>query len=96
MKMEERARQVDELMVDGKIQKALEKLKKILDTEEEATLDNPYFHLRKGQCHYFLEEFQYAEQEFITAYALDGERIFEEEDPRFLEFLRERISGEEK
>ncbi len=93
MKMEEQAREVDDLMVQGENRKALEKLRKILDTENEAILDNPYFHLRKGQCHFFLEELEDAAQEFITAYALDGERVFEDEDPRFLDFLRERISG---
>lgn len=89
MNLEKRAQTIDELMVEGRIHDALKELEKLLNTKKADILDNPYFHLRKGQCHYFLEQKEEALREFTTAYALDGERIFEEEDPRFLEFLRE-------
>lgn len=93
MKLEERVKEADELMMEGRIREALQKLDKCLASDNEETLDNPYLHLRKGQCHYILGETEEAERAFVTAYTLDGERIFEDEDPRFWEFLKARISG---
>jgi hypothetical protein len=95
MKLEERIREVDELLMEGHLEKALRKLQDCLTTESEKILDNPYVHLRKGQCHYMLDQEEEAVREFAIAYTLDGERIFEDEDPRFWEFLKQRVSSEQ-
>lgn len=87
MKLEEHVKKADEFLVEGKAEAALKILRDCLDTENAKTLDNPYLHLRKGQCHYILGEMEEAEREFVVAYTLDGERIFEDEDPRFRELL---------
>ncbi len=93
MKLEESARRIDELMVEGSLEQALKELEDLFDTDKELILDNPYFHLRKGQCHYLLDQEEEAVREFTIAYTLDGERIFEDEDPRYREFLEERIEN---
>jgi tetratricopeptide (TPR) repeat protein len=93
MKLEERVKKADEFLMEGKAEEALKILRDCLDTNNDKTLDNPYLHLRKGQSHYILGEAEEALREFSIAYTLDGERIFEDEDPRFLDFLKEG-SGE--
>ncbi len=90
MKLEERAQKADELLMKGKAREALQELQRALETENEEILDNPYLHLRKGQAHYILGEIEEASRELSIAYTLDGERIFEDEDPRFWEFLKEQ------
>ncbi len=93
MKLEKRAERIDELMIKGDLEGALQELRTCLNTENEAVLDNPYIHLRKGQCHYMMGDEEDALRELAIAYTLDGERIFEDEDPRFLSFLKERSSS---
>lgn len=95
MKVEERAQRADELLMEGKAHEALRELENCLNTNNDEVLDNPYLHLRKGQSHYILAEYNEAAREFTIAYTLDGERIFEDEDPRFLEFLKSRTVDDE-
>jgi tetratricopeptide (TPR) repeat protein len=57
-----------------------------VDSEE-----NPYLLLRIGQCHFELGEMDEAEDAMHEAYAIEGEEIFEEEDPKYLEFLKSKI-----
>ncbi len=57
-----------------------------VDSEE-----NPYLLLRIGQCHFELGEMDDAEDAFQEAYAIEGEEIFEEEEPKYLEFLKSRM-----
>jgi tetratricopeptide (TPR) repeat protein len=57
-----------------------------VDSEE-----NPYLLLRIGQCHFELGEMDEAEDAFHEAYAIEGEEIFEEEDPKYWEFLKSKI-----
>jgi tetratricopeptide (TPR) repeat protein len=54
-------------------------------------LGNPYIHLRLGQCAFELKHLDRAADEFIRAYEEEGEQIFEDEDPKYLEFLQTRI-----
>ncbi|MGA9583314.1 MAG: hypothetical protein WBR13_15245 [Allosphingosinicella sp.] len=53
--------------------------------------DNPFFHLRLGQA--LLEqggEDDRAADALMRAYEADGEKIFEHQDPKYLEFLAAR------
>lgn len=51
---------------------------------------NPFLHLRFGQVLFDRGELDRAADELIRAYALEGEEIFANEDPRYLAFLRTR------
>lgn len=61
-----------------------------VDSEE-----NPYLLLRIGQCHFELGEMDDAEDAFHEAYAIEGEEIFEEEDPKYWEFLKNKLEVSE-
>ncbi|ABG57437.1 tetratricopeptide repeat protein [Cytophaga hutchinsonii] len=54
--------------------------------------DNPYLLLRAGQCHFELGQMQDAEDTMHEAYLIEGEEIFEEEDPKYWEFLKSKIT----
>lgn len=49
--------------------------------------DNPFVHLRIGECYFELGDMTRAADELTRAYALDGRRVFEEQDPKYLAFL---------
>ncbi|MFI9323777.1 tetratricopeptide repeat protein [Kitasatospora aureofaciens] len=53
-------------------------------------LGNPYIHLRLGQTTFELGDHDRAADELIRAYMGGGPEIFEEDDPKYLEFLRAR------
>ena len=53
--------------------------------------ENPFLRLRLGQCMYELGEEADAANWLVGAYALDGEAVFEGEEPKYLAFLRRRI-----
>jgi len=52
---------------------------------------NPFLHLRLGQTHYELENMDAAAEELTRAYGLEGVEIFQEDDVKYLDFLRTRI-----
>jgi hypothetical protein len=54
---------------------------------------NPFLHLRLGQCHFELGELDRAADELMRAYMGAGEDIFEEQDKKYLAFLRTRAEG---
>jgi tetratricopeptide (TPR) repeat protein len=54
-------------------------------------IGNPFLHLRLGQCRLALGDEAKAADELTRAYALGGVEVFEDEDPRFLEFLNTKI-----
>lgn len=54
-------------------------------------IGNPFLHLRLGQCLFEMEFSDQAADELIRAYALEGEELFSEDDPKYLDFLRTRI-----
>lgn len=54
-------------------------------------LGNPYIHLRLGQLHLELGQLKQAGDELTRAYMGAGEEIFQDEDPKFLAFLRNII-----
>ncbi len=54
-------------------------------------IGNPFIHLRLGQCQFEAGNTTRAADELMRAYALEGEDIFEEDDPKYLQFLKTRI-----
>lgn len=54
-------------------------------------IGNPFIHLRLGECYFEAGETKKAANELARAYALEGEEIFAEEDPKYFEFLKTQI-----
>lgn len=54
-------------------------------------IGNPFIHLRLGQCQFEVGNFDRAADEMTRAYALEGEGIFSEDDPKYFEFLKTKI-----
>jgi tetratricopeptide (TPR) repeat protein len=54
-------------------------------------IGNPFIHLRLGQCMFELGFLDSAADELTRAYAVEGEEIFAEEDPKYFVFLKTRI-----
>lgn len=54
-------------------------------------IGNPFLHLRLGQCQFELGNLDRAADELTRAYAVAGEEIFEEDDPKYFAFLKTRI-----
>ncbi|MEW4453811.1 hypothetical protein AB1L30_14145 [Bremerella sp. JC817] len=54
-------------------------------------LGNPFIHLRLGQCQFEANNLDKAADELTRAYMAEGLAIFDEDDPKYLAFLRTRI-----
>ena len=54
-------------------------------------IGNPFFHLRLGQCQYELGNQDRAADELARAFLLEGEALFAEEDPKYLEFVKTQL-----
>lgn len=54
-------------------------------------IGNPFLHLRLGQCHFELGDLDRAADELARAYMAEGEPIFEDEDPKYLAFLKTKL-----
>ena len=52
---------------------------------------NPFLHLRLGQCCFEVGEVDRAADELGRAYMGEGKEIFEDEDPKYFEFLMTRM-----
>jgi tetratricopeptide (TPR) repeat protein len=50
--------------------------------------ENPFVHLRFGQAQFELGSISRSLQSLARAFMLDGEKVFEDEDPRYLSFVR--------
>lgn len=48
---------------------------------------NPFIHLRLGQCHFELGNFDRAREELLVAYEEEGEEVFKEDNEKYLTFL---------
>lgn len=57
-------------------------------------LGNPYVHMRLGQCQFELQNFDRAKDELCRAFMGAGEELFEDEDPKYLEYLKKRLDKE--
>ncbi|MEN1958552.1 tetratricopeptide repeat protein [Luteimonas sp. MJ204] len=55
-------------------------------------IGNPFLHLRLGQCQLELGDQERAADELARAYLVDPE-VFDDEDPKYLAFLRTRLQG---
>lgn len=55
-------------------------------------LGNPFVHLRLGQSHFELKNFEKAADELTRAYMGGGLEVFMEDDPKYLVFLETKIS----
>lgn len=53
-------------------------------------LGNPFIHLRLGQCQFERSNFDKAADEFMRAYMAEGKEIFQDEDPKYFQFLKSR------
>ncbi|MFT5525268.1 MAG: tetratricopeptide (TPR) repeat protein [Pirellulaceae bacterium] len=51
----------------------------------------PHFHLRQGQIYFELGQFEDAGEELATAFEDAGDSIFENEHPKYLEFVRKIV-----
>lgn len=56
-------------------------------------IGNPFIHMRLGQCQFEVGNHDRAADELTRAYALEGEDIFSDDDPKYLEFLKSRIDS---
>ena len=54
-------------------------------------VENPLVHFRLGQAYYDSGDLDRAAQELTIAYGIEGEEIFEDEDDKYLDFLKTRI-----
>jgi tetratricopeptide (TPR) repeat protein len=58
-------------------------------------IGNPYVHLKLGQAQFELGNFQRAQDELARAYIIEGKEIFEDEDPKYYEYLKTFLQGVE-
>lgn len=56
-------------------------------------LGNPFLHLRLGQCRFELNELERAADDLARAYMGGGWEIFQEEDPKYFEWLSTKMDG---
>lgn len=54
---------------------------------------NPFLHLRLGQCQFELGDLDRAADELIRVILAVGPDLFENEDPKYFEFLRTRLES---
>jgi tetratricopeptide (TPR) repeat protein len=54
-------------------------------------IGNPFIHLRLGQCQFEVGNFDKAADEFVRAYAIEGEELFLNEDIKYFKFLKTKI-----
>jgi tetratricopeptide (TPR) repeat protein len=58
-----------------------------------ADLDNPFFRLRLGQSLYELGNEREAANWLVPVYLMEGRKPFEGDDPKYLEFFRNRLQA---
>ena len=56
-------------------------------------IGNPFLHLRLGQCQFELGELDRAADNFARAYLPEGKRLFEKEDPKYMEFVKSKLKA---
>lgn len=54
-------------------------------------IGNPFLHLRLGQCQLELGNNDQAADELTRAYMAEGTTIFQDEDPKYLAFLKTQL-----
>ena len=77
----------DVLFQQGKYSEACEALRDAI--RGPGALGNPFIHLRLGQTHFELGEYQKAKDELARAYMGGGDEIFDGEDPKYKNYINE-------
>ena len=54
-------------------------------------IGNPFLHLRLGEVQFELGDLSRAADDLARAYLLEGKRIFEEDDPKYLSFIKSKL-----
>ena len=54
-------------------------------------IGNPFLHLRLGQCQFELGNQKRAADELARAFLLEGEKIFRDEDPKYLAWIKPQV-----
>ncbi|MCP4902365.1 MAG: tetratricopeptide repeat protein [bacterium] len=54
-------------------------------------IGNPFLHLRLGQCQFELGNFKRAADELARAFLFEGEELFQDEDPKYLEWIKPQL-----
>lgn len=54
-------------------------------------IGNPFLHLRLGQCQFELGNLERAVDELARAYLLEGTKIFDNDDPKYLAFVKSKL-----
>ncbi len=54
-------------------------------------IGHAFLHLRLGQCQFELSNSDRAADELARAYVLEGDKLFETEDSRYLAFIKSRL-----
>ena len=52
---------------------------------------NPFIFLRMGQCFYEIESYDKATEYLLQAYMLEGYEIFEDEEEKYIDLIRDKI-----
>ena len=58
-------------------------------------IGNPFLHLRLGQCHFELGELDRAADNLARAYLPEGKKLFENDDPKYLAFIKSKLNAPE-
>ena len=54
-------------------------------------IGNPFIHLRLGQCQFELGNLKRAADELARAYLLEGLALFNDEDPKYIEWIKPQL-----
>jgi len=58
--------------------------------------ENPFLHLRLGQCYFEIGELEKATREFLRVYSYeDGAELFASEDGKYFDFIKSKLILEE-
>jgi tetratricopeptide (TPR) repeat protein len=79
----------DALFQDDQFDRARDTFAEALQGAEGA--GNPFLHLRLGQAAFELQDLDGATKELQHAWALAGREVFDDEHPKYLDFLRSRV-----
>lgn len=57
------------------------------------SLDNPFIYLRIGECFFEILKKEKSFEYLLKAYMIDGDRIFENEETKYYNFLKEKMTN---
>lgn len=83
----------DVLFQQGRYEEARDSLKEAMRCP--GAIGNPFIHLRLGQAHFHLKEYERAKDELARAYMGGGDEIFEGEDTKYKNYIKEILRPRE-